>query len=626
VARISRQSVEHVRDAVDMVQLVGARTELRRASPNRYTGLCPFHDERTPSFGIDPQAKLYHCFGCGEGGDLFKFVQETEGVDFPTAIELLADRFGVELEREKEDPREAERRQRRERLLALLERTAAFYVRVLWESAEAAKARDYLLGRGLEEGVLREFRVGYAPSAWDTVFKASAKAGYGAKELYDAGLVQRSQSSGRVYDRFRGRITFPLADARGRVLGFGARRLGASDRGPKYLNTGESELFHKGRIVYGADLARAPAGKAGEVVVCEGYTDVIALRQAGVPNAVAIMGTALTEDQVTELRRLAPVAHLALDADDAGQEAMLRAAGVAAGKGLELRVVPLPPGQDPADLVRAAGADGAQALVRSSVPFVRFRVERALAGGDLGSAEGRDRVLDEVRPVLGGLPPSLLREELVRLVADRLDLPASLAGTLLAAGPGAPRPSPAREDPRSAAPGRPPRAPAGGAAPPGRAPGAGPAPAPRPAARLTPAEETERLFLAFCAALPAEGARALAEVDPDRHLTSELTRRAALHLREHLDDPGAGVPEDDDALRALRAELPLRAAREEPSAAILETQRLQLELLSLDRRIRAARAASSEDRESESVTDLAAVRGRVKASYDTAREAAVGRA
>ncbi len=616
-ARVTQESKERVRDAVDMAELVGAKTELRRAGGNRLEGLCPFHEERTPSFGIDPSKGVYHCFGCGAGGDVFRFVQETEGVDFPTALEILADRYGVELEREEEDPREAERRQRRDRLLAILERTAAFYVRVLWESPEAAKARDYLLGRGLDEGVLREFRVGYAPSAWDTVLRASAKAGYGARELYDAGLVQRGQGGGRVYDRFRARITFPLADARGRVLGFGARQLGGQDRGPKYLNTAESELFHKGRIVYGADLARATAAKAGEVVVAEGYTDVIALRQAGVANAVGIMGTALTEQQVGEIRRLAPVAHLALDADGAGQAAMLRAADVAAGKGLELRVVPLPPGQDPADLVRAEGPEGVQRRVAGSMPFVRFRVERTLAAGDLASAEGKDRVLDALRPVLGGLPPSVLREELVRVVADRLDLSEALAATLLAQ-PASGRPAPPAAAP---VPPRPPATPAGGREAPDPAPPPRPAPALGGDARLSPAEETERLFLAFCLALPAAGATALAKVDAELHFTSALTRRAALHLREHLDDPQAGLGDGDGALLALLAELPLRAAREDPSPALLDNQRLQLELFSIDRRMRAARGGGS----GESITELAALRRRVQARYDDAQELAVGK-
>src|SRR5215208_4526041 len=220
--RYTADSRERVRDAVDFIELVGARTELRRAGARRYTGLCPFHDERTPSFGIDPVEKLYHCFGCGEGGDVFKFVMETEGLDFGAALESLADRAGIELEREAEDPRAAQRRDRESRLLALLERTAAYYVRVLWESREAAGAREYLLGRGLDEATLREFRVGYSPSRWDRVLMASRTAGYTEQELLAAGLASRSRDGTGLFDRFRGRIMFPLADERGRVLGFGA--------------------------------------------------------------------------------------------------------------------------------------------------------------------------------------------------------------------------------------------------------------------------------------------------------------------------------------------------------------------------------------------------------------------
>src|SRR4051794_17099749 len=223
--RYTQDSRERVRDAVDFAELVGARTELRRAGQRRLQGLCPFHDERTPSFGIDPVEKLYHCFGCGEGGDVFKFVMETEGLDFTSALESLAERYGVELERETEDPRDAAKRERRDRLLALLERTAAYYVRVLWEAPEAADARAYLLGRGLEEGVLREYRVGYAPSAWDRVLTASRRAGYSEEELLASGLAARSREGKGIYDRFRRRITFPLCDERGHVLGFGARTM-----------------------------------------------------------------------------------------------------------------------------------------------------------------------------------------------------------------------------------------------------------------------------------------------------------------------------------------------------------------------------------------------------------------
>ena len=357
MALYTNDSKERVRDGVDMVDLVSSRTELKRAGANRLTGLCPFHDERTPSFGINPAEKVYYCFGCQASGDAFTFVMETEGVDFKGALELLADRYKVALELEDEDPQAAEKRQRRERLLELLERTAAFYVRQLWESKEAERARSYLEQRGLHEPTLREFRVGYAPSAWDTVLNGSRRAGFGNRELYDAGLAQKSQKSGRIYDRFRSQIIFPLADPRGRVRGFAGRTMGdETDRRPKYVNSPESDLFHKRSQLFAGDLARAPSAKAGSVVVAEGYTDVLALHQVGIRNSVGIMGTALTEEQIGELARLAPVVQLALDADSAGQEAMLRAARLAAGRKLELRVVALPAGEDPAELVQRAGA------------------------------------------------------------------------------------------------------------------------------------------------------------------------------------------------------------------------------------------------------------------------------
>src|SRR5271167_1574954 len=266
MALYTRESKDRIREAVDFIELVSARTELRRAGPARYEGLCPFHEERTPSFGIDPVQKLYHCFGCQASGDVFTFVQETEGVDFKGAMELLAERCGVELEREEEAPGEAERRKRRERLLELLQRTSAYYERYLWESGEAARAREYLAGRGLGEEILREFHVGYAPSAWDRVLSASRRGGFSEQELYVTGLAQRSKENGQPYDRFRSRVMFPLADIRGRVLGFGARAMGEEQR-PKYLNSSDNDVYHKGLHLYGADLARAHVTKAGAAIL-----------------------------------------------------------------------------------------------------------------------------------------------------------------------------------------------------------------------------------------------------------------------------------------------------------------------------------------------------------------------
>ena len=593
MALYTNDSKERVRDAVDMVDLVSSRVELKRAGANRLTGLCPFHDERSPSFGINPVEKVYHCFGCQASGDAFTFVMETEGVDFKGALEHLADRYKVTLELEDEDPQAAERRKRRERLLELLERTATYYVRQLWESKEAARAREYLAGRGLQEAVLREFRVGYAPSAWDTVLNASRRAGFGNRELHDAGLAQKSQSSGRIYDRFRSQIIFPLADSRGRVRGFAGRTMGGEgDRRPKYVNSPESELFHKGRTLFASDLARAPAAKAQSVVAAEGYTDVIAMHQAGVRNAVGIMGTALTEDQIGELARLAPEVKLALDADSAGQEAMLRAARIAAGRKppLRLRVVALPPGDDPADLVQREGGEAIERLVEAAVPFARFRVLRRLELGDLASAEGRDRVLEELREDFSLLVPSAEREELARIAASRLDLSSELLDSLLAGAP-------AR------------RAPAPGAQQAGDRPAA-----PRP--QLGRRDPMERSFLALCIALPELGGPALAELDPEADLSSDVSRRAVAHLRSHLRAPAEGLDDlYDGEVVALVRELAVRAtAMTSASPRDFEIERLQLALARVGREIAAARA------EGAAIEELAARRGELRARLDRLME------
>jgi len=601
MALYSGDSKDRVRDAVDFVELVSARTELRRAGPGRYEGLCPFHDERTPSFGIDPQNKLYYCFGCQARGDVFTFVQETEGVDFKGALELLADRANVELERESEDPREAAQRRRRERSLELLGRTGSFYERVLWESGEAAPAREYLLGRGLSEAMLREFGVGYAPSAWDRVLLASRRGGFSDQELRDAGLTQISKQSGRPYDRFRGRIMFPLADKRGRVLGFGARAM-RENQPPKYLNTSDNDVYHKGRQLYGVHLARSHATRAARVIVCEGYTDVIALHQAGLRETVGLMGTALTTEQLAELARLASTVLLALDADGAGQEAMLRAERTAARQRLELRVVPLPVGSDPAELIQREGADALHDAVGRSIAFVRFRVERVLAHGDHDSPEGRDRMIEGLRPVFATMSPGAMREELTRRVSGRLGLREGLTETLLA---------------RDASPARP--APAGAGRTPSQAPPGEQADVRARPVALGRREQTERAFLALCIALPEQGGGALDSVDGAEHFTSDLMRRAARHVREHLRTPGEALPADDPQLSGLVAELVVRAGHAPASPAALEVERLQLELARIDRQIQHARGEARGE-----VSELAARRGVVKLAVDRAYDRVLG--
>jgi DNA primase len=593
VAFYTRESKDRVRDAVDFVELVSARTELRRAGPARYEGLCPFHEERSPSFGIDPTQKVYYCFGCQASGDVFTFVQETEGVDFKGALELLADRFGVELEREEEDPRQAERRRHRERLLELLGRTAAYYERCLWEAEEAKAAREYLESRGLGEQILREFHVGYSPSAWDRVLLASRRGGFSEQELYATGLAQRSKENGRPYDRFRGRIMFPLADVRGRVLGFGARAM-REEQKPKYLNTSDNDVYHKGQHLYGADLARAHAARAGQAILCEGYTDVIALHQAGLRNTVGSMGTALTAEQVGELARMAQTVLLALDADSAGQEAMLKAAGLAAKRKLELRVVALPAGTDPADLVQHDGSKAVQEAIDRSVEFARFRVERVLASGDTSDTEVQDSMLDELRGIFSTLPSrSTVRDELTRLVSSRFARPNDLVEKRLAE-PTKGSPSTQATDQTTA----------------------------KVRVDLSRLDKTEREFLALCIAQPEDGLTALRGLDVEEHFSSSLMRRAARYLMDNGLPVSVSAPDldDDSDLHALLAELIVQAGSDEPRSEMLDVQRLQLELARVDRQIQRARGQESGD-----VSKLATRRGEVKREFDRAQERALER-
>lgn len=571
MALYTDDSIDRVRQAADIVEIVSAKSELKR-SGRQYMGICPFHDERSPSLSVDPENKVFHCFGCGEGGDLFRFVELAEGVDFRGAVEFLSDRYAVPLELTDEDPRSAEKRKRRERLLELLERTAAFYVRNFWESDEAADSRAYMAGRGLDEAMLREFRVGYAPSAWDRVLVASREAGYSEAELIDSGLVARNEK-GNIYDRFRRRITFPLCDPRGRVLGFGARAVGA-DQKPKYLNSSDNAVFHKGRNVYAADLARSAAAKAGEVILCEGYTDVIAMHQADLRNTVGLMGTALTDDQVGALARLAPTVILALDADSAGQEAMVRAAGVAAGKGLELRVLSLPAGSDPADLIEANGPDRIRQLASESVPFVRFRVDLELARGDLSTAEGKDRVVAALAPVLAPLGPGAQRDELYELVAERLGVTAAKLGEWLR------RPAVAvPQEPRST--------------PSETSPAFRPAPPTGPSV-IDPASRIERAFLVQCIALPSEGRDALAQMDLDADLTNPSFRRIAALLASSTPGEELAAPAGDEELGPVLAELQVRATQANASAAALGAERLRLELARTEREIGAAKSSGGD--------------------------------
>ena len=499
MARIKDSSVRDVVAAADMVDVVSSRTPLRRASGSRFTGRCPFHEEKTPSFSVNPVEKLYYCFGCGKGGDVISFVRETENLDFVGAIEWLAERFRVELEYEEAAPGQDEARRRRERLHAVLDQTATYFERLLWDGDAGVLVREYLAGRGLGEEIAREFRLGLAPGRG--LAEKARERGFTLDELKSAGLVTTRGS-----DYFPQRLMFPLADARGRVVGFQARKLREDDplRG-KYVNSPEGDLFHKSAILYGLHLAKTAIGKGDFAAVVEGNTDVIALRQAGFEPVVASMGTALTERQLRELGRMTKKLYLCFDADAAGQDATLRGMELAVGQGFEVKVVTLPHGQDPAD-----APDGFRERLATAESYLVYRVRL-----EIERSADRQEGFVRAREVLAKAEDSPERQEALRLLADRLDLPReTLAGLAPARGGG----TRAQVD------------------------------APR---LLDAGDRLERDVLAACLAHP-DLVRGLAELS-SAHFDSELNRRFRDALVSGRDDP---------ELTSLRAELDARAAQE----------------------------------------------------------------
>ena len=516
MSRIAVESIESVKQAVDMIDLVSGRTPLRKAGVE-WRGRCPFHDERTPSFWVDPLKKVYFCFGCQASGDAIGFIRETESLDFTGAIEWLADRYGVELQYEESNPEQDRRRRERDRLFELLNAAAEFYSRFLWDAAEAAPARAYLADRGITDETAKAFRVGYAPSAPDRVARAARSRGFTAAELNAAGL------SGRGGDRFRERVIFPLADARGRIRGFGARQM-PGGRPPKYLNTSDGPVFTKSEIIYGLDHARRAIAAAGEAIVVEGYTDVLMLHQAGVERVVASMGTALTERQVAELRRVCSTVRLAFDADAAGQEASLRGMELAQRAGLRVLVVSLPAGHDPADLA-AEGPEAFGRALENAEQYLTYRVRRVVE--EPGT---RDERYQRARALLAAAPQSVERDEVVRAVSDRLGLTDDLAAALVSRAPMAESVT-------------------------------------RRRTQLTPRERDERLFLGLCLAHPIEGNALLGKLDVS-HFTGASHWEAATHVRRVV--AGEAQAREDEAWAPTIAEMTALASREGTSEAALQ--------------------------------------------------------
>lgn len=549
---ISPQSIESVRQGADLVELIRGRVELVRRG-GRWWGRCPFHEERSPSFSLlPPDFRRYYCHGCGVSGDAITWMREQEGAaTFGEAVQALAERFSIPVSFDEETPQDAARREAAERRRALLDRAAAFYAEYLWRADEAAPAREYLLGRGFEEELIRRLRVGYAPGGGPVLSERARREGFTRDELIDAGLARRRGS--QLGDFFTSRIMFPIADSQGRVQGFGGRTLDPAQRA-KYVNSPEGPQFTKRRLLFGLAEARTVAARCKYFVVVEGYTDVMGLLASGEGSAVACMGTSLTTEQIRLLRRWAPEVRLCFDADAAGEQAAWRSVEAGADVNLEWSAVRLPPGRDPGDLAAdEAGRAELASAVGSSQPLIRSLIAARIGrAGD--SPRGRESALEEIAALLRRFPDSVEKDEGVRLTASLLRLSQGMEERL--------RRSSGRDAPPETV---------------------------LPDRLTSPAEIRERRFLAMAVGLPRAARPYLDGMPPDT-LQVPAHRRAFELIRDGSIDLDAWPAELEDVALALRVEL----ADAQPTEAELREAAYRVELPMLERRAAEKRAAGDE--------------------------------
>ncbi len=407
-----REVIDQVRDGVDVVELISSYVALKRSGAN-FVGLCPFHAEKSPSFTVSPSKQFYHCFGCGEGGNSISFVMKRENLPFVEAVEFLANRAGITLPRRSEEPKEYSR------IYEINKLAADFYGSKLTNSPAAA----YASGRGLSPETLQKFRMGYAPDAWDSCLKHLLLKKVGEKEVENAGLAKKS-SGGNLIDRFRNRMMFPISDEKERVVGFGGRTLAEDDKGPKYLNSPETPVYSKGRVLYGLDRAGQAVRKKDQVMIVEGYMDLVALHQAGVENSVATSGTAFTDGQCRLLRRYTSNFVMVFDGDEAGRKAAARATEAAAAQGIRPSVVMLPSGKDPDDVVREGGAQAFWEMVKDAKPYMTYLIDQACLKHDMTTGEGRADAARSVLPELARVRDPLERASCVGYLSQKTGISA----------------------------------------------------------------------------------------------------------------------------------------------------------------------------------------------------------
>ena len=405
--------VEQVTAQSDLLQTVQSYVPLKRKG-NRYWGCCPFHGEKTPSFSVVPDKGFFYCFGCHAGGNVFKFLSLIENITYFEAIKLQAEKLGIPMPQRQKTPQEIARDKEIADLRKVNEMARDFYHNCLTLTRLGEPGKAYFTSRAISAETIAEFKLGFAPHAWDKLSTAFLKRGVKQELLLSDGLAAERQNGGGIYDRFRNRIIIPIADERGRVVGFGGRVL--DDSTPKYLNTPETVLFNKRRILFGLDRANRAIKQAGYAIVVEGYMDAISVFSAGVKNVVASLGTAFTAEHCKLLLRYAPAIYFCYDSDNAGQKATIRALSIVQGTGATVRVIVVPDGKDPDEYIRKHGAEAFQQLVKKALPLVEYRLQYVLKNFDHDSLEGKVKALHAMLPVLTGIrEPAVLGEYIKRL-------------------------------------------------------------------------------------------------------------------------------------------------------------------------------------------------------------------
>lgn len=427
MARIlPKRELEAIRDQNDIAQVIGSYFQLQRAGSS-FKALCPFHKEKTPSFHVNPQRQSFHCFGCGAGGDVFRFIMQHEGVDFMTAVKMLAQRAGISIHLEEDDGDGGG--VDKALLYEIHGEVSALYRRTLLEHPGAASARAYLEKRELPRDIVEAFQIGFAPDRWDTVLEWARHKKLRLEDVETAGLILRKQESSGpnpdFYDRFRNRLMFPIHDEQSRVIGFSGRAMQEGAKTAKYVNSPETPLFKKSRILYALDKARRAIVETREALVCEGQIDVIRCHQAGVTHTVAAQGTAFTEEHVRILKRYADSVCIMFDADHAGQDAAIRTAALFMEAGMAVRVAMLSPGDDPDSFIRKHGAEAFRKLMSAATSAVQFQIQVLGARADLRTEVGVMRAAKAVLETIAHSPNAVQRAKLVQEAASRLNLPAT---------------------------------------------------------------------------------------------------------------------------------------------------------------------------------------------------------